>query len=123
MKYEINFAEMAEIMNAVVKAEEKAEIYRKAVYAYEDASFRFDGTVGTPEAQRMINTYAEREKARRAFKGAVLKAGKMLFDEKSRNYNDVDFFRFAEHCDSQNIERLIFNLRCAAAEQFKQIKF
>lgn len=121
MKHEISFAEMAEVMNAVVKAETKAENYKSAADAYEKASLEFDGIAGTPGAQRMIDTYAVRKKAQKEFKAAVLKVGRMLFDETSRNYNDVDFFRFANVCSPGNIERLMYNIHWAAIQQMKYI--
>lgn len=120
MKHEINFAEMAEIMNAIVKAEKKAdefkemkEIKDKAHAAYVESGCSF------ALATEWSNAFQACEKVRKSFRKVIKEAGALLFDELS--YEGSEFARYAKNCHESNIDRLLYMVRSAAVKQMRYI--
>lgn len=121
MKYEINFAEMAEIMNAIVKAEKKAEEF-KAIKAVEEDAYKAyaESDCSLALATEWSNAYQAREKVRKSFRKAIKEAGELLFND-DNGYERDEFNRYAKDCYESNIERLLYMVRSAAMQQMRYI--
>lgn len=78
MKYEFTFAEMAEIFKEVSSVEEKVTEVKKAQNRYDEASDAFDGTVGTPQAEELMNAYDARARVEKSYRAAAKKLVKAL---------------------------------------------
>lgn len=121
MKYEFTFAEMAEIFTMVSKIEEKVLEVKKAQNRYTKASEAFDGTIGTPEAEEMINAFDAREKVEKAYRAAAKKAIGVLGITPEGGYEERSII--AESKSVYRMDGFVFSIQRFALECVKYINY